>query len=407
MKVIELNEEQFRNYSSVHMRRNHFQTVEYANMKKEDGYDSMFLGLIDDDYNLLAGSLILSKKINNKYKYGYAPWGFLIDYSDKELLKVFSTKLKEYLKKLDIVYVRINPDIRFKVYDKNLNIIDGNANNVNILKSCGFNFIGYKDNFSKYGIYLRVDESLNAIYNNFSRSIKRNIDFCRKTGITVYKGSLDNFELFYNLIKKNTNKSMEYYRKLASYYNTDYNKFEIFFAKLNPDIYINNYQYLLKMEQEKNDRLSNRMKNSEDGGTLKLVNLKMMSDRLIEKYKKEIVRATGIYKMFPDGIIIGTCGIIRNNKEIYFVVDGYNDQVSYIHSIPLIKWEIMKIYHSVNYREFYLGPVHSNFDIEEYKGLFNSKMGFGAELIEYPGDFDLIVNKYLYTIYSSFFNNKK
>jgi lipid II:glycine glycyltransferase (peptidoglycan interpeptide bridge formation enzyme) len=215
---------------------------------------------------------------------------------------------------------------------------------------------------------------------------------------------MNNFELFYELIRNNTTKSKEYYRKLAGYFNTDYNKFEIFFAKLNPDIYINNFQYLLKKEQEKNDALSKRMKNSKDGGSLKLVNKKMFSDRLIEKYRKEIIRATSVYKIFPDGIIIGTCGIIRNNKEIRFLIDGYNEQVNYIHSVSLIKWEIIKIYHSAGYRNFSLGAIHSNFDDEKYKGLFQSKIGFGGDIIEYPGDFDLVTNKYLYTIYSSFFN---
>ena len=123
MKIIELSEEQFRNYSAVHSKRNHLQTLEYANMKKEDNYDSLFLGLIDDNDNIIAGSLILSKKINNKNNFAYAPWGFLIDYNNKDLLNVFTTKLREYLRKKDFIYLQTNPNIRYKVYDKNLNIV--------------------------------------------------------------------------------------------------------------------------------------------------------------------------------------------------------------------------------------------------------------------------------------------
>ena len=404
MKIIELTEDQFRNYSGVHSRRNHLQTIEYARMKKEDNYESLFLGLVDDNENIIAGSLILSKKINNKNKQGYAPWGFLIDYNNKDLLSIFTTKLKEYLRKKDFVYLQTNPNIRFKVYDKKLTIIDGNANNINILKSCGYNFAGYKDEFSKYSIYLKGEDSINAIYNKFNRSTKRNIEFCLNMGITVHKGNLDNFDLFYDLVKNTSTKSMDFYRKLSSYFNTDYNKFEIFFAKLNPEVYINNFQYLLKQEQEKNNKISNDMKNDYRASSSKLINQKMKSDRLIEKYKKEIIRATNVYKIFPDGIIIGTCGIIRNNKSIYFIVDGYNKQLNYIHSVPLIKWEIIKIYHTVNYREFYLGPVHSDLNNKEYQGLLQSKLGLGGEIVEYPGNFNLITNKYLYTIYSNFTN---
>ena len=408
-KIIELTEDEFFNYSYNHSKKNYLQTVEYATMKGEDGYDPMYLGLIDDKDNVFAGTMLITKKIYNKYKYAFAPGGFLIDYSNKELLMAFTLKLKDFLRKKDFIYLRLNPRIKFKVYNKDLTLMDGNAIQTNNLKECGYNFMGYRDDFSRYGVSLKVGDSLTDIYNNFSRSTKRNIAFCLNTGITVYKGSNETLNLFYELVKKNNPKGLEYYRKLASYFNTDYNKFEIFFAKLNPDVYINNYQYLLKKEQARNTRLSQKMQNSGNGGSLKLVNKKMFSDRLIDRYSKEIKRATNIYKFFPNGLIIGTCGIIRDNNEIVFVVDGYNDQVNYIHSISLIKWEIMKIYHSVGYRNFNFGAVCSNFEDENYKGLFQSKVGFGGEVIEYPGDFDLVTNKYLYTIYSGLFNlkNKK
>lgn len=402
MNIILLNEEQFRNYSSNHINRNFCQTLEYANMKNADGYKTIYLGLIDDEKNILAGSLILEKNINTKYKYGFSPNGFLIDYDNQDLIKNFTDKLKEYLKKQNYIYLRINPIINYRIYDKNLNLIEGNEKNINILRKCGFNFSGYQNNFSKYFIKLNVGDSLDDIYDNFSRSVKRNINFCLNAGLTIHKGNADNFEIFYDLIKKNSNKSMEYYRKLSSYFNTAYNKFEIFFAKLNPETYINNYQYLLKKEEENNDFLSEQFKKESNQNNTKLLNKKMLSDRLIEKYKKEIIRATNVYKIFPDGIIVGTCGIIRNNKEIYFLVDGYNEQLNYIHSLNLIKWEIIKSYHSVGYKEFSFGAVNSDLNNETYKGLLNSKLGFGGDIIEYPGDYNLTINKYLYTIYSSF-----
>ena len=42
MKIIELSEVQFRNYSKLHSNRNYKQTIEYANMKKN--YSKLYLG---------------------------------------------------------------------------------------------------------------------------------------------------------------------------------------------------------------------------------------------------------------------------------------------------------------------------------------------------------------------------
>ena len=56
MHIIILSETQYRNYSAVHSKRNYKQTVEYANMMKNYGYDKMFLGLVDNSNNVIAST---------------------------------------------------------------------------------------------------------------------------------------------------------------------------------------------------------------------------------------------------------------------------------------------------------------------------------------------------------------
>ncbi len=63
MQIISLNEIQFKNYSRIHSKRNYFQTVEFANVEKINGYNVLYVGMIDDNNNLVAASLILNKKI--------------------------------------------------------------------------------------------------------------------------------------------------------------------------------------------------------------------------------------------------------------------------------------------------------------------------------------------------------
>lgn len=97
MKIIELTETQFKNYSALHSSRNYFQTVEFA--KTKPNYESLFLGFINEENStLMAATLILIKPFG-KFKIGYIPGGFLIDYENEELFRNFTTILKEELKK--------------------------------------------------------------------------------------------------------------------------------------------------------------------------------------------------------------------------------------------------------------------------------------------------------------------
>ena len=82
MHMITLTEQQFNNYSKLHSKRNYKQTVEYANLMSKYGYTKLYLGLIDNFNNVIGATLILEKRIKGKFKIGYAPNGFLIDYSN-------------------------------------------------------------------------------------------------------------------------------------------------------------------------------------------------------------------------------------------------------------------------------------------------------------------------------------
>ena len=169
--------------------------------------------------------------------------------------------------------------------------------------------------------------------------------------------------------------------------------FCLYFAKIDPKIYINDYRYLLKEENIKNSNLNEQIKNINVKKTSNLINKKMISDKRIISYNNEIIKATKLYTEYPDGVIIGAVGILKNNKQIYFLFEGYDEKVKNFYSSYLIKWEIMKKYLDEGYKTFDLGNIDLN-----NKGLCLSKLGFNANIYEYPGQFDLVINKVLYTM---------
>ena len=69
---------------------------------------------------------------------------------------------------------------------------------------------------------------------------------------------------------------------------------------------------------------------------------------------------------------------IRNNPEIYFLIDGYAEKFRNIHSTHILKWAIIKKYYERGYRIFNLGEVHKNYldKSNKYHGQFMYKIGF-------------------------------
>ena len=64
MKIINLTQNQYKNYSNIHSKKNIGQTIEYSNLKFNIPKRKIFLGLIDDNNNIHAATLILINNIS-------------------------------------------------------------------------------------------------------------------------------------------------------------------------------------------------------------------------------------------------------------------------------------------------------------------------------------------------------
>lgn len=106
MKLVELSIREFENFAYNHPLRSYAQTVNYAKLMGEMGFSYDYIGYKDDMDNIVAGSLVLTKKI--KYgKYAYAPKGFLVDYYNASLFKDFFNEVVSYYNKKDVPLLKL------------------------------------------------------------------------------------------------------------------------------------------------------------------------------------------------------------------------------------------------------------------------------------------------------------
>jgi len=406
MKIVVLTQTQYRNYANIHSSRNFGQTIEYSQLEVNNGSDRIFLGLVDYSNNLCAATLIIIKNISPTIKEAYAPNGFLIDYANFELVKTFTEELKKYLKTLRITYLTTNPMFKLRIYNKQNNLIENNVNILDNLIKLDYQPIGYNSEFSKYDIIIENFDNIDSIYRKFNRNTKRNIKESLNMGITLHKSSIKDIEEFYNIIKKKTKRTLSYYYNLMNIYNNKDNKMEIFFTKLDPQKFLISAKKLYEKELRKNEAIYKTIQNNHGKMTEKILNNKINSDSLLEKYKNLLNKAINFSNTHQESVTIGTCAIIRNNKEIYFLIDGYKEAYRSIHSSHILKWALIKKYSLLGYKIFNLGEIHRDYQNKEnkYYGQYMYKIGFGGNIIEYPQNLLLVINK---PMYSAYMNLKK
>ena len=381
MEIKELTNKEFKEFTSHYKLSSLYQTPEYGFVMNEENLDTIFLGLVDNN-KILAASLILIGKRKN-FKYAYAPRGFLIDYTNYALLNKFTILIKKYLNKLSIVSLTINPLILKN--DSNYNIVFNN------LKRLKYKHLGYNDYFEgikpRFEVVINMNKTYYNLFSDIKKEFKTKIRSAEKMGIKVYKGSINKLDYLYSHTEKKYPRELNYYKNILHFFDA-----EFYFAKLDTVKYLKEAtNNVIKQEQNCLDLTS---KNKKD-----IISVKMEKDLLLSKYKNNLETANKLLLNNPDGIILASCLIIKNKKEVYLLMDGYNKQYKKFNAKHIMIWKLIEKFAKEGFKTFNLGGIPNPDKYNpKYNGLKEFKLSFNGEVLEYCGDFELITNKPLYLL---------
>lgn len=405
MEVIEISDEQFNKYTTTNNFNSIYQTPEYVNAMKNQGFTPLLLGLVDNENVLGASAILIENK--NGFKYAYASRGFLIDYKNFELVQTFTSEIKKYLAKLEVVAIKISPMIVKNIYSSNKELIYHNEDYNDIfkyLKSLGFYHFGYNNYFEalkpRFEAILDLDKPYYEIFNNIKKSFRTKIRNADRSGIRVYKGDINNIQDLYLYTKRKYPRDNFYF---ADIYNNfaKKNKAELFYTKLDTKQYLTQCQNNYQIQDEIDTKLDNEILINPSNNE-KLINKKIVADKLLHNYRNHLVNATNLLKQYPEGIITASVLVIINQDTVYLYMDGYDKKYHYLNSKHLLLWKLIERYSKLGYKKFNLGGVISIFSSNErYNGLNEFKLNFSPNVIEYLGDLELICNNKLYFMYKN------
>ena len=176
---------------------------------------------------------------------------------------------------------------------------------------------------------------------------------------------------------------------------------DIFFININTDKYLNNMKNMYDKELADNERLASLVQDTRIPMKEKqnIISEKMESDKRLNYYKNELIGATNLSKQYPDFVTIGAAFTIKHNRGVELVIDSYLEEYLKFNPRYVLLWELIKKYKSENFMYFNLNAVVGDFtkeDLGKFNTLNNIKLKFNATVMEYIGEFDLVINERIY-----------
>lgn len=410
MIVKELTELEFKEFTDRYPYSSIFQTVECAKIMQEEGYKIMYIGAIESG-DLVATSLLMIQNVKG-YNYAFAPRGFLIDYSNTELLNTFTREVKKFLGKKNVMAVKLCPIILKNLYNDKGQVIGTNKAFNQIfdnLKSLGYYHYGFNSYFEamkpRFEAIIDLTKDYRVLFKNIKKEYKTKIRTAEEKGIKIYRADQNELSYLYTQLGNKNKRNFKFIENSYKYFSQS-DKMDFYYAKLDTEVYLRN----IKKRYEKQEAYCSNINHSvlkRRESSKKMISKKLDADRQLGVYKNQLIEATKLIRDYPTGIILSCVLVAKHRNEVYLYMDSFDRKYKQFNSKHLILWKVIEKYAYNGYKRFNLGAV-SDITIKNnpYKGLNMFKTNFNASIIEYIGDFELVTHKAKYFLYKQMVKQK-
>lgn len=407
MKLIEnVTKEEYENFVKNHKKNHFLQSYAWGEFaKKEKGLFPHYIGLKDDKDTLVAATLLLEKKLPLGMSYLYAPRGYVIDYDNVDLLTEFTNQIKIFAKKKKAIFVKIDPDIIYNEEDTFGNkIVTDNNKELNTLKKLGYKHLGFTKNFEtmqpRYTFRINMDKPWEEIENNFSKTTKQRIKKAEDFFVDVKVGNYDDINTFYNLMIITENRkdfithNEAYYKSLYEIWNQD-NSCNLFLGSVNLDKIINKQNNTL-------DELKEELSKLPTENLSKSQNTKKQElEKRISKINSDLTRYIEIRNEYGSDITLSAHFIIEYADKAWVLYAGNHNILTDTYTNYETYKDHIKYYYNKKIKTYdQFGTIGDLRKDNPLLGLHEFKKKFGGDYVEFTGEFDYIINKPMYFIFT-------
>lgn len=407
-ELIEIKKDIYEKFVENHPLKSHFLQSYYWGefSKKKKNLIPYYLGLYENK-ELVGACLLLEKKLPLGYSYFYSPRGFVIDFTDVDLLKKMTINVLEFTKKHRSIFLKIDPDIVYKKYNYLEEEVKLDYNPQDIfksLKNLGFKHLGFTKNFEtmqpRYTFRVDLNNDMDTIINHFSKTTKQRINKAKNLGVDVRIGNFNDIDEFYHLMTL-TEDRKDFVSYSKDYYEEQYKMLhkqgmaELFLGSVDIKKILDKFNSDL---EQVNEEIKNIDPNSNSKSSKN--KLKSLEERG-NKLKKDIDKYKEISKKYGNNITLNAHMIIIYGDKAWvlyagnhnILTDTYANYLTYYNHLEYCKKKGLKIYDQ-------FGTIGDLRKDNPRMGLHEFKKKFGGDYVEFIGEFDYVQNKFMYFVFT-------
>ena len=364
---LNVSEKEFNEFVLNSKPTNIMQTSYWAKVKDVD-WKPHFLTFKEDE-KIVASALLLERKAFLGHAMFYCSRGFILDYNDETVFKEVISLAKQYVKEKKGFVLKFDPEIPlFKKDSRTLDIIEDNTKTFEMIsryaKSTGLT----KDMDGTFQPRFQMVVNLN--YGDLRDKVKAkkrrlvNDSYLETRGFKI----IDNTNL----------EGIKEFARLSK------------LTELKQGVALRNEEYFIKMYDafKANDYIKVYMAQVD-------VDELIEYNKTIKDNEEEINRLEKIKEV--EGSIINTNAIIciYGTKMVQMFYGASDDKFSKYKAGYKLHYQAIEDAKENGYDYFNLGGVPGTLD----DGLYRFKAEYHPELFEYVGDFDLVNNSFIYTLF--------
>ena len=411
MQINTINIQQYSEYLDTVDTAVFQQSPFHAKKFEHDGWSVEFIQASQEN-EVYATCMLAYLPLMKVFKYCYVARGFLADYKDKDKLVKFTSSLKQYLKKKNVVYLETDPEIDLVQRDKDGNVVENGFNNYDVvenLKSAGFLQLPLKQGYdlSKEcrfcsSIDLRGKTS-DQVFNEFSSATRRNTRTAQKYNVHIRTLNVDQLHILDSMEKETSARqdfeamSLDYFKNLYAFYGE--NHVETLLSYLDLD------EYEQKIKKEYNTTLKSIEKTKtfleKNPGNEKKEKRLKTDETYLDSLEKKISHIQELKDTYGKEVPLACCLFIKYGHEIVYLVGSSNYEQRDFRGPYAIHWHMIQeaIQEGYDFYNFY--GISGYFEPgQEGYGVFDFKRGYNAVVHEYIGNFILPCKPFIFKIYN-------
>lgn len=424
----EIDKEIINSFNEEAFKGHIFQTSYWADVKKE--WKVNYLGGFDENGQLVLTCSLLLRKIPyiNRYM-GYIPRGFTCDYKNETLIRDFTGFLKQYGKKNKIAFITVDPDIHLKEDEM---IVEEGQKIADMLLKAGYinkkaeNFENIQPNFVfrlDIDVTGDVEEKKNIIFNAFSNKTRYNIKVANDRGLSVEVYDRDNIteevlDKFQELMVI-TGKRDDFMVRPKQYFKNMieniYPFCRLYMVKYSYERDFERVNEKLKEQQKNRDRflkkreeIESQIKAEEDTAKLEKLQKKLVgvetniteAERQIGSFQDRISEIEE-FKGMEDMYVSGAVYIYYGGKGWYFYGASHNILRDTMPNF-LMQWSMIKDSIDLGCHMYDFRGVSGDLNPENpLYGLYKFKKGFNGKFVEFIGEFELVIDGFVYNLFKT------